>query len=549
MLLTFWPLLFGWSLFSADLPALELMANDVAQLKNADLKSDGPSLLAFFQRRTLPDEERTKVKALIAQLGSKVYREREQAMAELARRGPVVAELLRDAVKNDDLETSRRAEKILARIQEKDVPVDVLPAAVRLLAKRRPPGAVEGMLAYMPFADNDAVADEVRVLLARLAQDGGKVQPALKAALTDKLAVRRAAAAEALCHIPGERQAVSKVLADPDAYVRLRVALALIQARDRGAVQALIDTLPHLTLHQAWQAEEVLFRLAEDRSPPAVALGHDEAGRKNARDVWSAWWRDHAKSVDLATLDHKPKVLGYTMVILLDMGRVMELGPKNQVRWQVDNLMLPLDVQYLPGDRILVAEYQGGRATERNLKGEVLWEKEFANVQVAHRLSNGNTFLSSDTEILEVDRNGKAVYSFTMPGGERIMKSAKLQNGEIVCLTDAARLVRFNTAGKELFSFNVPIANRLFGGRLHVLPSGRILIPHNSENKVVEYDARGKPVWEISIDQPVVAYRLPNGNTMVTTILPARGAVELNRLGQEVWSYRANTRVTRAIRR
>ena len=40
--------------------------------------------------------------------------------------------------------------------------------------------------------------------------------------------------------------------------------------------------------------------------------------------------------------------------------------------------------------------------------------------------------------------------------------------------------------------------------------------------------------------------RLPNGNTLVTTM--ARGAVEFDRNGQEVWTYRSTTRVTRALR-
>jgi hypothetical protein len=43
--------------------------------------------------------------------------------------------------------------------------------------------------------------------------------------------------------------------------------------------------------------------------------------------------------------------------------------------------------------------------------------------------------------------------------------------------------------------------------------------------------------------------RLPNGNTLATSINPAIGAVEFDRAGNEVWHYRTNTRVTRAIRR
>jgi hypothetical protein len=97
-------------------------------------------------------------------------------------------------------------------------------------------------------------------------------------------------------------------------------------------------------------------------------------------------------------------------------------------------------------------------------------------------------------------------------------------------------------------SFPVSLGTKLFGGRIEILPSGNVLIPHNGENKVVEYDSSGKEVWKINIDQPVAAVRLANGDTLVTTMTQNR-AVEFDRGGNEVWEYRAKTRVTRALRR
>jgi hypothetical protein len=64
----------------------------------------------------------------------------------------------------------------------------------------------------------------------------------------------------------------------------------------------------------------------------------------------------------------------------------------------------------------------------------------------------------------------------------------------------------------------------------------------------VEYDSVGTVVWEATTEQPVAAVRLANGNTLVTSFT-RNWAVELDRTGKEVWSYRANTRVTRAFRR
>jgi hypothetical protein len=108
--------------------------------------------------------------------------------------------------------------------------------------------------------------------------------------------------------------------------------------------------------------------------------------------------------------------------------------------------------------------------------------------------------------------------------------------------------VRLDARGRELASFPVTLGTKLFGGRIHMLPDGHVLVPHNFENKVAEYDAGGKEVWKVTVDQPVAAVRLPNGNTLVTTMMQNR-AVEFDRNGREVWEYRTTTRVTRAYRR
>jgi hypothetical protein len=50
------------------------------------------------------------------------------------------------------------------------------------------------------------------------------------------------------------------------------------------------------------------------------------------------------------------------------------------------------------------------------------------------------------------------------------------------------------------------------------------------------------------VEEPVAAVRLPNGNTLVTSMTQNR-AVELDRAGKEVWQYKGETRVTRAFRR
>jgi PQQ-like domain len=151
-------------------------------------------------------------------------------------------------------------------------------------------------------------------------------------------------------------------------------------------------------------------------------------------------------------------------------------------------------------------------------------------------------------QLLEVDKAGKEVFSYSRPGGEVIMRATRLPNGDLAMITQlgTTRYARVDRTGKELKGFGVDV--RTSGGRIEVLPNGHVLVPEMGNNRVVEHDADGKVVWEATVPQPIAAVRLPNGNTLVTSMTQNR-AVELNRAGKEVWEYRADLRVTRALRR
>jgi hypothetical protein len=234
-------------------------------------------------------------------------------------------------------------------------------------------------------------------------------------------------------------------------------------------------------------------------------------------------------------------------VILLDDGTLIDLDASNRPRWEIHGLQQPLDVQRLPGDRVLVAEHGGNRVTERNSKGEVLREWKVDGPLVAQRLANGNTFIANREGLLEVDPAGKEVFSYNRPAGEWIMRARKLPNGDIALITQLGvpRYVRLDINRKETGSFGVEVATS--GGRIDLLPNGHVLIPEKENNRVVERDEKGKAVREIPFQQPIAVVYLPNGHLLLTSMTQNR-AVELDRAGKEVWEYRRDVRVTRAVR-
>jgi hypothetical protein len=323
------------------------------------------------------------------------------------------------------------------------------------------------------------------------------------------------------------------------------VALALVRWRQKEAVRVLITALDQPITPRYGQIEEVLFQLAGEKSP--TLADNDEDAREDYRKAWEKWWKENEGKVDLAVLDERDKLLGRTMVVLLDENQVLDLDPSNKVRWKIDGIEMPLDIQPLPGDRVLLAEYKGNRVTERNSKGKVVWEKRIAEPLMAQRLANGHTLIATKNTLVEVDRAGKQVFSYTPPGGAEIMRARKLPGGDIVMVTQlgVTHLIRIDRFGKMVKSFGVEVGTS--GGRLDITPAGNILIPEMYSNRVAEYDADGKVVRVIIVQQPIACVSLPNGNTIITSMTQKR-AVELDKTNKEVWEYRRDTRVTRAVR-
>jgi outer membrane protein assembly factor BamB len=347
--------------------------------------------------------------------------------------------------------------------------------------------------------------------------------------------------------------AVRQLLHDGDATVRMQVGLALAASGDKDALPVLIELLADLPPRETASAEDLLYHIAGPGAPAGDGTA-DVAARRRYRDDWKKWWEAEGAKLDLTKLHEASTPLGYTLVLLLDQGKVMELDASNQPRWTVEGLEFPLDVQYLPGDRLLSAEHNGNRVTERDVTtGKVVWEHKVSHPLVAQRLRNGNTFIASQIGLIEVNKAGTVVWEYTPSNGEVIMKAQKMRNGEVAMVTQLGptRFVLLSRDGKtERRGFEVKLSTS--GGRIDVLPNGNVIVPENAYNRVVEMEpagAVGRVVWEAIVDSPVAAIRLPNGHTLITSMNPARGAVELNRAGKEVWTYKTDTRVTRALRR
>ncbi|HXG12586.1 MAG TPA: HEAT repeat domain-containing protein [Gemmataceae bacterium] len=513
--------------------------------------TDGPLLLEEFRKRTPSDADREKIAGLIRQLDDPSPAAREQAVAELLTMGSAAVPLLRRAANDSGFRARDRARQCLQLLErERSAPLPA--AAARLLALHRPAGAVAALLAYLPSVEDESMAGEIQAALAALAYQDGKPDPALVNALEDQVAERRAAAAEALCRggATEQRQAVRRLLHDPEPTVRLRVALALAHARDRQAVPVLISLLAELPPELGVQVESCLRSLAGDQAPD-ILLGGEGGSPEKCRDAWAAWWNEHGHSIDLARLDAAQRLLGYTLVVeqysqARRGGRVAEIDAAGKLRWEILGLQNPSDAQVVPGERVLIVEQGISQVSERDLKGNIIWQKQINLPLAAERLPNGNTFLAGRGLLLEVDRNGKEVFSYSRPGND-IMAAHKRPDGQIALLTYSWTYIRLDARGKEVKSFRIgPFP--FYTNGIHFLPNDRVLVPEYNANRVAEYNAEGKRVWEAAVPMPSSVQRLPNGNTLVSSAAGQR-IVELNRAGKVVWEHKENFNPWRARRR
>jgi HEAT repeat protein len=510
---------------------------------------DAASLLEFFRKRTLSDPERERVQALIRQLGDDAFSVREQASSELVALGGSAVPLLRQALKSADVEVMHRAEDCLKLLEKTKDAMNAATAA-RILALRKPAGAAETLLNFMPFSEDETMRQALQEALGAVAVRDGKIEPVLLRALEDRSAAKRAAAAEAVCGSgPAGPSAVRKLLHDRDRGVRWQAARALAASGDREAIPVLIALLTELPAEQTGPVTDLLLQLAGEHGP-RVEPGGDQAARQNYRAAWSTWWRTHGATADLGRLHQAPRLLGYTLLVQIDAnnnltGRLTEVSANGKVRWEITNLRSPMDAQVLPNEHVLVAENRGMQVTERDRKGQVLWRKQIAWPINCQRLPTGNTFIACRHQLVEVDRSGKEVFAIQRPGQD-VLCAYKLRDGQIVCLTSNGQCLRMDTSGKVVKSFVA--GPSIYGSGLDVLPNGHVLVAQFANNRVVEFDADGQTVWDAAITNPTGVNRLPNGHTLVACQNMQR-VFELDRKGKTVWEYSSDARPSRARRR
>jgi hypothetical protein len=547
-------LLLGLGHAAAEPPTVALPEPELTYaenfLKGKGIGVDGPALVAFFKARTLTAGDQDRLAAAVRNLGDDAFDVREKASADLVTAGRLALTYLKSALKEKDPEVVCRAKQCIEQITSVPEGALVLHAA-QVIGARRPDGATEALLACLPWLEDESLQEAVFQALVRTGLKDGAAAPEAIAAAKDKEPARRSAAAFVLGRGGAEaRRAVAPLLKDADARVRFHAAVALVRAGDRSAVPPLFLLLTDSPPAVAWQAEDLLCRLAGEKAPAAAVGAGADLERRKARDAWEAWWKDSGDKLDLAKVNLDDNTFHSGVVIAELEGRVWEAGPDGSARWSFNGANRPIDARSLPGGRVLVAEHGANRVTERDRQGNILWQHTLTSQPVVcQRLPNGNTFIATYQEMLEVKPDKTVLYSHKARNG-MIFHAEKMRDGRFVYVTSGNTVFELDADGKEVKTINTAAFGNTSGwSSVEKLPNGNYLIALYSNNKVVEVDGTGKVVWQCTAKNPGHAMRLRNGNTLVANI-EGRTVVEYDATGKnELWTVKAPGRPFHAWRR
>jgi hypothetical protein len=506
-------------------------------LRKIGAATDGNGLLTFIKTHTLTEAQRKRLNAMVRALGSPEYTEREKASRDLIAFGRAALPYLRPAVNDADLETSRRARRCIEQIQRSPNPSMVVLAAL-LVRERRPAGAVPVLLDCLQNAEDGSLEETWLDALRSVSLHEGRADQALVSALADKRPLYRAAAAHVLGRAgAAERGRVAPLLADVDARVRFEAAAALVRYGDKKAVGVLLVLLDDGPFSLACQSE-YLLRLLADGHGPEVSLDKDESAlRRRCRAAWETWWKRESERVDLTRLKREEPPHGLTVLCEdRDEGsRVWAWAQGGQPCWEILRQEGAHAMQILQGGRVLVAEHDANRVTERDHEGKIYWEQKTQDNPIAcQRQANGNTLIATYKELYEVTRDHKQVFRHT---DRRDFRDAlRLRNGHILYVTSDGSLVELDARGEKLLRTVEPenhAPGAKFRARVEPLLNGRYLLTLGGRDRVLEIDHGGKIHWEHTIRTPMSATRLRNGNTLIACF-EERCVVEVDRSGREV---------------
>lgn len=181
--------------------------------------------------------------------------------------------------------------------------------------------------------------------------------------------------------------------------------------------------------------------------------------------------------------------------------------------------------------------------------GKVTWSYSISNQEELDdctMLSNGNIVFSRKSGASEITPDSKIVWNYQAPPGTEVHTALPLGTDRVLIMQNgnpAKLMIIQKASGKVEKELTLPTAHpeKVHGQFRHVrmTAAGTFLVAHLDLGKVVEYDAKGAPIWSVEAPSAWAAVRLKNGNTLISG--NQHGYVrEVNAKGEVVWEINKN---------
>ena len=338
--------------------------------------------------------------------------------------------------------------------------------------------------------------------------------------------------------VPDDARApLKQVLTKGDDRVRLAAVRALANLGEKENVLETFATLLESENSRVRARSHQSLRALTGQNVSFSPEGKPE-DRAAAVKSWKDWIAANGATAKLTLpLTEKNVPLGRTLFVAQQHSKLIEFGPDNKQRWEVQLPGPAWGCQGLPNGHRLVAVYSQSVVIEYDDEGKEVWRKDRlpGPPYSVQRLENGNTLVAcaDAQQIVEIAPDGTQTAT-TIQG--RPMSAQRLENGNtLVALQQQNKIVELDRANKvvwEARTNNPP-------GHAVRLENGNTLVSMTYTRQVLEYDATGKTVvWQskVPMTNPYCAERLVSGNTLVAD---HQGLHELDAAGQKIiWTHR-----------
>lgn len=189
------------------------------------------------------------------------------------------------------------------------------------------------------------------------------------------------------------------------------------------------------------------------------------------------------------------------------------------------------------------SDYTGGKMFVVAKDGKIVFEHPAKNCNELWALPNGNFLFTTGHGVVEINRDKKVVFQYESKS--EIYACQRLPNGNtFVGECNAGRFLEVDLTGKIVKEARIlpegKDGGHAFMRNARQLPNGNYLAAMYGQQKVIEYDPQGKPVWEAAAPGGAhTAVRLPNGNTLITIADRIKGeakVIEVDKAGKTVWA-------------